>query len=368
MSYLLDRHFIAIFLIVGFAMKLWTQRRTGEGEQHYYWMTVISTVILIAVDTIVVWAQEDPERRLIRLVFSVITYTVRPVAALSIALIVYPKERKPLYLQIPCLINFLVYSSAFYSSVAFSINEQYEMIRGPLGYTVHSVSATYILYAVLVTWDRFKNEDHGRERYILYVCAAACIIAAILDWNAEGDHVNAAIMVSSIFLYMFLRFYDANRDPLTKLMNRMAFYEDCDRYAVAVTAVVSADMNGLKDLNDEKGHEAGDAALQTIGKILKEVGGRRILPYRIGGDEFAILFIRQDETVVRDTLDQMKKKIGEAGYSVSVGHAMRGDRIDQVPDLLRQSDEKMYADKANYYQQNIHDRRKERTVNKKKDG
>lgn len=357
-AYLFEKHFITIFLIVGFSMYLWRQRRTGEKEFRIHWMTVVSTIILIVADCFVVWAQEDPERRLWRLIFIVTGYAARPVAALSITLIVYPKEHKPRYLQIPFFLNLLVYCTAFFSPVAVSINENYQVVFGPLGYTVYSVCFFYIIYSVLTTWDRFKHEDHGRERFILYVCALACVIAALIDGDSDGDHVNAAIVASSIFLYMFLRFFDANRDPLTTLLNRMVFYEDCDRYSTAISAVASVDMNGLKKLNDAKGHEAGDEALKTIGQNLKAVGGRGILPYRIGGDEFILLFIRQDETAVEETLNRMKEGIAEAGYSVSVGYAMRKGRNDTVSEILRRSDEIMYMNKADYYRLNKHDRRR----------
>lgn len=358
MSYLADKHFVTIFLIVCFSVYLWRKSRTGEKEYRIHWMTIVATIILIVADCFVVWAQGDPDRRLWRMIFTITGFAARPVAALSITLIVYPKNRKPRYLQIPFLLNLLVYCTAFFSPIAFSFDENYQMVRGPLGYTVYSVCFFYMVYAVLTTWDRFKHEDHGRERFILYICALGCIVAALIDGDSDGDHVNAAIMVSSIFLYMFLRFFDANRDPLTKLLNRMAFYEDCNRYSLTISAVASVDMNGLKKLNDSKGHEAGDEALKTIGTVLKEAAGRSILPYRIGGDEFTVLFFRQEETAVRDVLERIRTAITEAGYSVSAGYAMRKGRDDTAADMLRRSDEKMYADKAEYYRHNMNDRRK----------
>ena len=358
MAYLIEKHFITIFLIVGFSMYLWRQSRTGEKEFRIYWMTIVSTIILIVADCVVVWAEGDPGYRAWRLLFSVVGYATRPIAALSITLIVYPKDRKPRYLVIPFFLNLLVYCTAFFSTIAFGFDENYQKIWGPLGYTVYSVCFFYMVFIVLTTWDRFRHEDHGRERFILYVCAVACVIAALIDGDTDGDHVNAAIMVSSIFLYMFLKFFDANRDPLTGLLNRMSFYEDCELYSTTITAVASVDMNGLKILNDAKGHEAGDEGLKAIAVSLKGVGGRSILPYRIGGDEFTILFIRQEETAVKEILERMKTMIAEAGYSVSVGYAMREGRDDTVAEILRRSDEKMYADKAEYYRENRHDRRR----------
>ena len=354
---ILNRHFITIFLIVGFAMKLRSQRRAGDTRLRYFWITVFSTIVLVIADSLDAWAQGEPERHVLRLIFSVIGYVARPAAAMSIALIVYPKEKRPRYLWIPFILNALIYCTAFFCPIAFTISEENCFVRGPLGWTVFSVSFFYIVFAVLTTWARFRYEVRVRDRFILYISAIGCLIAALLDWQLDTDHVNAAIMISSIFLYMFIWFYDTNRDPLTRLRNRLAFYEDSERYASLITAVASVDMNGLKELNDSKGHEAGDEALKSIGKSMEEIAGRRITAYRIGGDEFILLYIRQDETVVRDTRHEMKKLIDGQGYSVSVGYAMRSGREDTVPDMLRRSDEWMYADKAEYYRKNGRDRR-----------
>ena len=355
MAYLFEKHFITIFLIVGFSMYLWRQRRTGEKEFRIHWMTVVSTIILIVADCFVVWAQEDPERRLWRLIFIVTGYAARPVAALSITLIVYPKEHKPRYLQIPFFLNLLVYCTAFFSPVAVSINENYQVVFGPLGYTVYSVCFFYIIYSVLTTWDRFKHEDHGRERFILYVCALACVIAALIDGDSDGDHVNAAIVASSIFLYMFLRFFDANRDPLTRLLNRMVFYEDCDRYSTAISAVASVDMNGLKKLNDAKGHEAGDAYIVNCCKVLCK-SFRNSPVYRIGGDEFAILLTGEDYDNKDELLSDVHRRMVEIAkqdpppeervwIACGIGIYERG-KDDKVSDVFARADSAMYDDKV----------------------
>ena len=49
---LLDRHFIPLFLIIGFSMKLWSKRSITDTSQRYYWLTVNSTLILIIADSL----------------------------------------------------------------------------------------------------------------------------------------------------------------------------------------------------------------------------------------------------------------------------------------------------------------------------
>lgn len=355
---LLSKHFIALFLIIGFSMKLWSQRGTTDRSLRYYWLTVFSTLILIAADSLEIWAWGDPSLRFVRILVSVVGYCMRPAAALSIALIIYPAAHRPRFLWIPCVANALIYCTAFFSSVAFTYDDDYSFTRGPLGYTVFAVSLFYILFAVWLAWRRYRTKDRRNERYILYLCAAACILSAWIDMENDSSCVNTAIMVSSVFLYVFLRAIDTSQDSLTQLLNRMTFFEDCSRFSTAVSGVASIDMNGLKILNDVVGHEAGDTALKEIGKILTEVSNKHTFAYRIGGDEFALLFIRQSENAVHQTVEMVRGLVKAKGYSVSTGYAMRGGRSANVQDLMRWADEEMYADKARYYSENQHDRRK----------
>lgn len=356
----LDKAFVPLFLIIGFSMKLWNSRGSTDRSLRYYWLTVICTLILIIADGLEYLARGNPEMRFWRILFSVIGYVERPTAAVSIVLIIYPHYRRPRYLWIPCLINLLVYCTAFFSPIAFGYAEDYSFVRGPLGYTAFVVSFFYILLAVWLTWKRFRDRDHTRERFVLYLSALACVGATLLDMETEGGHVNTAILISAVFLYMFLRSIDTNRDSLTGLLNRLSFFEDSARFNTSISGVVSVDMNGLKKINDTVGHEAGDEALKAIGKSLDAVSSRSMLAYRIGGDEFALLCIRQSEETVKQAIETLTASITAKGYTVSTGYAMRGSAFSSVQDLIRWADEAMYVSKAQYYRENGHDRRRNR--------
>ena len=356
---LVDKQFLTVFLIIGFAMKLWSKRGATDVSLRYYWLTVISTAALIAADSLEDWTELNPDLRFLRILFSVIGYCMRPTAALSICLIIFPKKRRPFWLWIPNILNALIYCTAFFTKdIAFGYHEDYSFNRGPLGYTVFVVSFLYILLSLILAWQRFRDKDRRRERYVLYLCALACVAAAFIDMRADRGCLNSTIMISAIFLYIFLRSIDLNRDPLTKLLNRMSFFEDCNRLGATISAVGSADMNGLKHLNDAVGHEAGDDALREIGKILNSFSNKHILAYRTGGDEFALLFLRESEEGVKQIMASIEEQVKAKGYTVSTGYALRGGAYASVQDLIRWSDEKMYANKAEFYSQNSHDRRK----------
>ena len=92
---------------------------------------------------------------------------------------------------------------------------------------------------------------------------------------------------------------------------------------------------------------------------MKPFTGRDALAYRVGGDEFVILFFHENEEAIARMLEQIRGKVSGAGYSISSGYALR-KKNESVEDTIRASDMRMYTDKADYYRLNGHDRRKGR--------
>src|SRR3954453_20681967 len=82
---------------------------------------------------------------------------------------------------------------------------------------------------------------------------------------------------------LYSRLVDAAyRDPLTGLANRRAFDERLAQAVAAPVALLLGDVDGLKDLNDTAGHDAGDEALRTVACALAELEGVGGLAARIG--------------------------------------------------------------------------------------
>jgi diguanylate cyclase (GGDEF)-like protein len=113
----------------------------------------------------------------------------------------------------------------------------------------------------------------------------------------------------------------------------------------------------MKKINDTLGHLEGDKALAEVGRCLGKISGRTTIAYRVGGDEFVVIFLQQDEASIRKALQQAKEDVAKAGYSLSVGYAMKTAGRD-MEELLHESDQNMYKDKSEYYRQNGMDRRR----------
>ena len=352
---LITRHAVNLFMILIFSMMLHFRKSLRDMEAKYFWLTVISCLLLVFEDVLEIKTSRDPALLFWRILLSVLGYTWRSTAILGLLLVIMPKGRRHFILWIPSLLTLLTSSTAFFTDIAFGFDDEYAFYRGPLGYVAFAVP---ILYLILILWIVFRHytQRNSAGRFILPTCGFFCLVAAVTDMRFGGVRLNEAIIFSSVFFYIVLYSHDNRRDPLTGLLNRKAFYDDCSSQGKSVRAVASLDMNGLKELNDSQGHKAGDNALMTIGGCISEVTNHDTLAYRVGGDEFVILFFHNDEQKIRRAEEQIREKVSGNGYSVSIGHAIRnsGENLD---DTIKTSDRLMYDNKADYYRQHDRDRR-----------
>jgi diguanylate cyclase (GGDEF)-like protein len=112
----------------------------------------------------------------------------------------------------------------------------------------------------------------------------------------------------------------------------------------------------LKKLNDAQGHMAGDRALAEIGRCLRKISSRSTIPYRVGGDEFVVLFVHESMTGAEAALAQLRANVSRAGYSVSIG-CVKKENSQSMEDALLESDIQMYNEKTAYYRNSGIERR-----------
>lgn len=139
------------------------------------------------------------------------------------------------------------------------------------------------------------------------------------------------------------------RDMLTGLYNRNKYIEVLEMTRKTQPQQVGAmyiDLNGLKRVNDQFGHRAGDELIVRAAMAAAEVFAEDV--YRVGGDEFVVLRfgITQEEFAVRT--DQLREKMRENQVNASIGTVWR-ETAGDLEELLRCADESMYGEKKQYY-------------------
>ncbi|MBS0576022.1 MAG: GGDEF domain-containing protein [Proteobacteria bacterium] len=174
--------------------------------------------------------------------------------------------------------------------------------------------------------------------------------------NALVHLVNYGITVEltrGVMVLLQREFNTARMDRLTGLLNRRGFMEMAAQQVsiaerIGASVVIAfIDLDRFKQLNDTKGHKAGDAALREIGARLQQTKRASDICGRIGGDEFCIFALestpgKSHEWAIRlhedltDALDLHKP----AG--VSIGVACFESMGRNLEEMLRLADETMY--------------------------
>jgi diguanylate cyclase (GGDEF)-like protein len=163
--------------------------------------------------------------------------------------------------------------------------------------------------------------------------------------EAIAGQVGAAIGRAELFAHVSaLAFTDA----LTGLANRRALDERLESAIDrgAEVAVAFCDLDGLKQINDAAGHEAGDAALRRAAEALRAAAGGRPGAFvgRIGGDEFCVVLEDAGAAALGTLAEEACRALAPHRLTFSCGVAARrpGDR---PADVFRAADAAQYAAK-----------------------
>ena len=150
-------------------------------------------------------------------------------------------------------------------------------------------------------------------------------------------------------------------DSMTRVGNKKAYFECVDTLSKKIKnknkiefTVIIVDINDLKKVNDTYGHEYGDILIQSAASILKKVWERKNI-YRIGGDEFAIVYSDVKKVSAGNQMHLLEEEIknynqynnNEALYlQMAAGMASYNYETDkEYMDVFRRADDAMYENK-----------------------
>jgi len=238
------------------------------------------------------------------------------------------------------------FTKSLTSTEYLGTNRDYSIVLGEGDWTVVSQIPAEGEYAEMFVWGipQILLSLVKRNIFVLVLLLAfSCAIAFILDRNrSKKERVK----------------YFSEYDEMTGILNRRAGLERLEqtvqrrRGEDTRSCVCFIDINGLKNVNDTYGHEAGDELILAALDVMKRSIRDRDFIVRMGGDEFVIVFNGLDitgaEKVWRRINDEYVR-VNESGvhrFPISASHGL-ADLVPDKPidDAINRADELMYEEK-----------------------
>jgi diguanylate cyclase (GGDEF)-like protein len=256
-------------------------------------------------------------------------------------------------------------------------------------YYVYSVIYVIMWFLLLIGFLHFGRK-YERHNIISMICISLLVLVCTIIQqfiNIKGIRTCfLSVSIASVLLFIhYEEFYQQKmdeerkkktilleKDVLTGLYSRYAYNKQLNKYKSEPMpekmCVLLFDINGLKKVNDTKGHEMGDALIYATGASLKEAVANQGQIFRTGGDEFVILLdlshysLEQFNKQKQESLKKYQKDL-QGLYNNEIHLAMGVAMVKDYPtytleQLVEIADKHMYEDKARFYRENHIDRRR----------
>lgn len=154
--------------------------------------------------------------------------------------------------------------------------------------------------------------------------------------------------------------YLSYHDNSTTFYNRNRYIKDTQKLFNMDTSlgIIYLDVNGLKDVNAQFGHEVGDALLVECARRMKMVFKKADF-YRIGGDEFIIIIICQ--SIKKESFEKRVKELSESFSKKPVCQVAIGTQwtnaVGNINEMIAEADARMYENKKEFYHKHMISRR-----------
>lgn len=350
---LLLQNIVTFFLIFGM-LGLALQNHTFDRRTNRYFLLYLGIVFVQTLANMAdVYYSYLDYPTLARHLASAVGY-ILPSAAVACIVCIFLRRRR-FYIGVlwagVIAAAFVIFAS-IRTGWVFGFSEINSFVRGPLGYLPHIMGFCYMFLLLMLIVFYRRTVELAELITVLYLLGIN-VFAVYLEVVTDTRFIlPATMMISCTIYYIFLYIDSYKRDQLTGLLNRRSLYADVKRRSRQKFAVISMDLNNLKELNDTRGHAAGDEALKTLANVCLKACDRDTRVYRTGGDEFIAIALRktpeQTEAYIQSVIDALKR----TPYMASFGKAMYdGTRpFDAVCD---DADVKMYEDKSRHKRRSV---------------
>lgn len=196
--------------------------------------------------------------------------------------------------------------------------QQHIAFRSYLGYPIHDGRGE--LFGTVCAFDP-KAKDFDAAAVLPRLAAAAQVVTTHLAHEELIEDTRRRAERAEL---------ESRTDPMTGVLNRRGWELAMDQEQARIArtgsaaAVVLVDLDGLKRLNDSEGHDAGDALIRRLARVLSTQIRSRDVVGRLGGDEFAMLLGGIDHAVAAQVVDRIRGALERARVQATLTWSWAG--------------------------------------------
>lgn len=239
------------------------------------------------------------------------------------------------------------------SFIYFGVSKRQPELAGIMDKVIPLIQFDDMKYLGIQTVPTLRNETN--RQLLMLLGGLALLLLAILAVTVRI--VRKLIEQRAKTQFLREREHLLYTDSLTGFHNRNYFSQRADAAAAGLfpQAIVVADMNQLKHVNDAHGHAAGDALIRLFADTARAQWPTADA-FRIGGDEFVFILPGTDEAQALAELEALRTRCQQTrgelepgvwfSPSAALGHALRHSAAQSLHSCVAEADARMYAAKA----------------------
>ena len=309
-------------------------------------LIIFFMILVISVDYALSFATFD-KAWLLRRITSFLHFSLSCTVPLFL-IHIFINKKLSFFMYLPALVNLAMCFISMFTNLVFFFPKEGGYERGPLFIFPFSITVIYIIILLMVSFKERKNRYF--ETLFLFITIISLGFALYLEIMHHFKFLSwdfAAIFL--ILYYLLLNINRSKIDILTSAANRSAYMQKIEKINHSHNCIIAMiDINNFKFINDTKGHEAGDRVLIQFATIVKSFLGNKSNLYRIGGDEFTIISEKESIEKFKNRLESCMIELEKENIYCAIGIVEYTSSIN-IEEAISIADEKMYADKRNYY-------------------
>ena len=367
---------MGVVLLVVLAIANFWRLHNKSGENRAMWSMIVPTLISCLLDPLNFIADGKPGT-----LCRVIVYVGNTWLFLSNTILMpcwtrflyehlnvrKPGFHKPIVL-IFNIISICLLTANFFTPLVFSVDANNVYHRGPFYFYFAAVMTGMLIYSIGL-YLYAKRKGGILQFFNVWVFLVPVVIGEVIQTVSYGVSTIwpfTAIGIGALICSM--QNETIFRDPLTGLYNR--FYLDLLKDRIGKNDAgefyfMMLDLNGFKSINDTYGHAAGDEALRTTSKLLREAVGSQGVVMRYAGDEFVVVLNTMEQATADQCVEEIRETFRKFSHSkqtlytlsASVGCCVMNLKTHTSDELMNKADQLMFEDKKRYYEITGNDRR-----------